>query len=183
MGVADGMPSQEKKEKVTQLKKWFEKMDSLLVLHYKGLKVSEANELRGILAQYDVDLRVLKNTLTRIALTGTPQEGLIPLIDGPAAVVFMRDDPAAVAKSINEFARGRQDLYFQGGLLQGKILDGKQVDTLATLPAREVLFGQLLGQVAAPLSGVVGVTAGPLRKFLGVLQALAAQKESEPAAV
>lgn len=173
------MPRQDKKDKVKQIKKWFEKEDSVLVLHYKGLRVAEANELREIVAGHDAQMRVLKNTLTRIALTGTDQEELIGVIDGPVAVIFPGDATPAVAKSVRDFARGRKDLYFQGGLLQGRLMTGAQVDAIATLPPRETLLAQVVGQAAAPLSGFVGVCAGPVRKLLGLFQALADRRRAE----
>ena len=175
------MPSQEKKEKVKQLKKWFEKADSLLVLHYKSLTVSEANDLRGILKDYDVDLRVLKNTLTRIALSGTSRESLVPFVEGPVAVVFIRGEAAGVARAVREFSRGRTDLFFQGGMIGETVLSAEQVSTIASLPSREVLLAQALGSAAGPLSGLVGVCAGPVRKMLAIFNALA-EKGKEPAA-
>jgi len=170
------VPSQEKKEKVKQIKKWFEQSDSLLVLHYRGLKVSEANELRGQVKGMNSELRVLKNTLARIALAGTPNEGLATMLDGPVAVVFVREDPAPVARSLRDFARGRDDFYLLGGMLEGRVLTGGEVEAFALLPPREVLVGMALGSVASPLSGLVGVMAGPLRKMLGVMQAITDKK-------
>jgi large subunit ribosomal protein L10 len=175
------LPSQEKKERVKQLKKWFEKADSILVLHYKGLTVSEANELRGILKDYDVDLRVLKNTLTRIALAGTPHESLVPFVDGPIAVLFVRGESAGVARAVREFSRGRSELFFQGGMMGDILLSAEQVSSIASLPSKEVLLGQAVGRVAGPLYGIVGVCAGPVRNMLAVLTAVSERKEREPA--
>lgn len=177
--VRDGMPSQVKKEKVKQIKKWFDDTDSLIVLHYKGLKVSEANELRKILTEQGGRLRVLKNTLTRIALKGTEHEDLMPLIDGPVAVVFTDRDASVLARTIREFARGREELYFQGGLLEDRVLSRVEMETVSTLPSREVLLGRLVGQVSAPMFGLVNVCIGPLRAFLGLFNALKAKKEQE----
>lgn len=176
------MPSQEKKEKVKQIKKWFAGTDALLVLHYKGLTVSEATELRTTISGQGADMRVLKNTLTRIALADTEHAGLVPLIDGPIAVVFVKEDPASLARVIRDFTRGRKDLYFQGGMLGSRVLDGKQVDTFAMLPSREVLLAQAIGQAAAPLSGMVGVAAGLIRKMLTLFKAVAEKKGPEPGA-
>jgi|SRR5450756_82633 len=176
------LPSQEKKEKVKELKKWFEKADSLLVLHYKGLTVSEANELRSVLKDYDVDLRVLKNTLARIALSGTSRESLVPFVEGPIAVVFVRGEAAGVARAVREFSRGRSDLFFQGGMIGEMVLSAEQVSSIASLPSREVLLARAVGRAASPLSGLVGVCAGPVRKMLAVFAALAEKNGKEPAA-
>jgi large subunit ribosomal protein L10 len=179
------MPSQDKKEKVKQISKWFDATDSLLVLRYKGLRVAEANELRVTLSEQESDLRVLKNTLTRIALKDTPKEGVIPLIDGPIAVVFLRGDAAAAAKKLKEFSKGRTDFFLMGGLLEGRVLDGKQVEAFAALPSREVLLAQMAGMLQAPMAKLVGTVLAPARKMLGLFQALAdkkiAQGEAPPA--
>ena len=168
------VPSQEKKEKVKKIKKWFEKTDSLLVLQYKGLKVSEATELRTQVSGLNAELRVLKNTLTRLALADTPKEGLVPLLDGPVAVVFVNEDPVPVARAIRDFARGRQEFYLLGGMIEGRILNGAQVESVAILPPREVLLAQMAGVIQAPLSGFLSLVVAPLRKTLGLFRALAA---------
>ena len=170
------MPSLYKKERVKQIKKWFDASDSLLVLNYKGLSVSEANDLRVTLTGMDSQLRVVKNTITRIAIADSDKEGIAPLIDGPVAVVFVNQDPAAVAKTIRDFGKGRQEFYLRGGLLEGRVLDGKQVEAFAALPSREVLLAQLVGMVQAPLARVVGAVAAPARKMLGLFKALESEK-------
>ncbi len=174
------VPSQEKKEKVKKIKKWFEKTDSLLVLQYKGLKVSEATELRTQVSGLNAELRVLKNTLTRLALADTPKEGLVPLLDGPVAVVFVNEDPVPVARAIRDFARGRQEFYLLGGMIEGRILDGAQVESVAILPPREVLLAQMAGVIQAPLSGFLSLVVAPLRKTLGLFRALAAAAPGAP---
>ena len=173
------MPSKEKKERVKQIRKWFEKSDSLLVLRYRGLRVAEANEFRVEIKNNDAELRVLKNTLTRLALADTPTEEIIPMIDGPIAVVFTSEDMAPVARVIKEFSRGREELYMMGGFFQGTFITAEQADRLATLPPREVVLARMVGQVAAPLSGLIGVCVGPIRKMMGVLAAIADKKERE----
>lgn len=175
------VPSQEKKEKVKKIKKWFEKTDSLLVLQYKGLKVSEATELRTQVSGLNAELRVLKNTLTRLALADTPKEGLVPLLDGPVAVVFVNEDPVPVARAIRDFARGRQEFYLLGGMIEGRILNGAQVESVAILPPREVLLAQMAGVIQAPLSGFLSLVVAPLRKTLGLFRALAAAAPGAPA--
>ena len=177
------VPSREKKDKVKQIKKWFEQSESLLILHYRGLKVSEANELREQIKSMGSELRVLKNTLPKIALIDTPNEELAPLFEGPVAVVFANEDPAPVARTLRDFSRGHKEFYLLGGMLEGRVLDGKQVEAFAMLPSREILLAHAVGRAASPLSGFVGVLAGPLRKMIGVMQAIADKKAGEqPAA-
>jgi large subunit ribosomal protein L10 len=176
------VPSLEKKEKVKKIGKWFEKTDSLLVLHYKGLKVSEATELRAQVKGLNAELRVLKNTLTRLALADTPKQDLVSLLDGPVAVVFTEEDPVPVARIIRDFAKGREGFYLLGGMIEGRILSGAEVESVAVLPPREVLLAQMVGVIQSPLSGMVTLFAAPLRKTLGLFKALAASAPAEPEA-
>lgn len=171
------MPSDKNKEKVKEIKKWFKDSDSVLLLHYKGLKVSEAGELRSQLIEQDAALRVLKNTLAKIALNDVGREEIVEFIDGPTAAVFVSGDFAATTKSIMGFSKGRKELWIQGGLLEGKILSRVDAEKIATLPSRDVLLGQAAGQLQSPLSALAGVCSGLLRNVLGGMNALAAQKE------
>ncbi len=175
------VPSKDKIEKVKQIKKWFEKTDSLLVLRYRGLSVPEANELRGQVSGLSGELRVLKNTLTHIAIADTDKAGVGEFLDGPIAVVFTNDDPAPIARALRDFSKGRKEFFLMGGLLEGRILDAGQVESFAMLPPREVLLARMLGQVKAPLAGVVGVCAGPMRKMLGLFSAIAEARGPEEA--
>lgn len=171
-GGTRNVPSQEKIDKVSQIEKWFEKTDSLLVLRYRGLSVSEANELRGQVSGLSGELRVLKNTLTRIAIADTGKEGIAEFMDGPVAVVFTNDDPAPLARVVRDFSKGRKEFFLLGGLLEGRVLDAGQVESFAMLPPREVLIARMLGQMKSPLAGAVGVCAGPIRKLLGLFSAI-----------
>ncbi len=171
------MPSKEKIEKVEEIRNLFTDSDSFVVIHYKGLRVAESNELRAELKKAGAKFKVLKNTLTRIALSGTPREQAISLIEGPIAVAFTKEDLLPVARAIREFARGKGEIYFKGGMMGERMLSASDVEKLATLPPREVLIARAIGQVSGLLSGFVGVCAGPLRKFVGVMNAIASQRE------
>lgn len=171
------MPSKEKVKKVEEIRDLFTESDSFVVIHYKGLRVAESNELRVKLRKADAKFKVLKNTLTRIALSGTQREQAVSIIEGPIAVAFTKSDLLPVARAIREFARGRGEIYFKGGMMGTRLLSADEIEKLATLPPREVLISRAIGQVSGLLSGLVGVCAGPLRKFLGVMNAIASQRE------
>ncbi|MBN1289656.1 MAG: 50S ribosomal protein L10 [Actinobacteria bacterium] len=171
------MPSEKNIEKVKQAGKWFKESDSVLLLHYTGLKVSEAGELRGQLIEQEAALRVIKNTLAKIALADAGREEIIEFIDGPTAAVFVSGDFAATTKSIMSFSKGRNGLWIQGGLLDGVVLSREDAEKIATLPSREVLLAQTAGRLSSPLSALAGVCSGLFRNVLGGFSALAAQKE------
>lgn len=170
------MPSQYKIDRVEQIGKWFDEADNLLVLRYRGLRVSEVNELRRKLSGMDSDLRVLKNTLTRIALADTPKKELTPLIDGPMAVVFVRRDPGEVARVLKEYSRGRKEFRMMGGWIEGTVLNAEQADAFAALPPKGVLLAQLVSAMQSPLSRLAGNVAGPLRNMVGLLKSYGEKK-------
>jgi large subunit ribosomal protein L10 len=183
LGV-DEVPSKEKIEKVKEIKKWFDSADSLIVMHYVGLKVSEAAEVRAQVKGGGNELRVLKNTLTKIALDGTDKSVLNDVIDGPTAVVFVNEDLAGTARILREFSRGRSGIYFQGGMLGSRLLSAADVESISVLPPRDVLLAQLVGQVVGQLSGIVSIVAAAPRKMLSLMRALSdkLEKESPPPA-
>lgn len=176
------MPSEYKIDRVKQIGKWFDEADNLLVLRYRGLRVSEVNELRRKLSGMDSDLRVLKNTLTRIALADTPKKELTPLIDGPMAVVFVRRDPGEVARALKEYSKGRKEFHLMGGWLEGILLDAEQVAAFAALPPKGVLLAHLVSAIQSPLSRLAGNVAGPLRNMVGLLKSYGEKKAGEAGA-
>jgi large subunit ribosomal protein L10 len=183
LGV-DEVPSKEKIEKVKQIRKWFDSADSLIVMHYVGLKVSEAAEIRAQIKGGGNELRVLKNTLTKIALDGTDKSALTDVIDGPTAVVFVNEDLAGTARILKEFSKGRKGIYFQGGMLGSRLLNAGDVDSISTLPPRDVLLAQMAGLISGQLSGIVSIVVAPARKMLSLMRALSdkLEREAPPAA-
>jgi len=152
--------------------------DDMFVSDYRGLTVAELKELRGSLRESGGSMHVLKNTLTRRAAAETGREALTELLNGPTAVTFCGDDPVAAAKALSDFARKHDSLVVRGGLLQGQIIDAAGVKALATMPPREILLGQVVGTMAAPISGLVTVLQGTLAGFVRALAQIADQKNA-----
>jgi large subunit ribosomal protein L10 len=148
----------------------------LYVSDYRGLTVAELTELRGKLRASGARIRVLKNTLTRMAAERSGREALVPLLSGPTAVTFCGDDPVGPAKALVDFGRAHEELQLRGGLLQGSAVDAAGVRSLATLPPREVLLGRVVGTIAAPMTGLVTVLQGTIAGFARALQQIAEQK-------
>jgi large subunit ribosomal protein L10 len=126
----------------------------VFALDYRGLSVPQAAELRGQLRDVDTTLRVVKNTLTERAADEAGAEGLKSLLAGPTALAFVRGDAALAAKALRDYGRRTELLPFKGGILDGTTLDSDQVRSIAGLPPRDVLYGQLVGVVAHPISGL-----------------------------
>jgi large subunit ribosomal protein L10 len=152
--------------------------EAVFAVDYRGLSVPQAAELRGKLREAEASFTVVKNSLTERAADQAGAESLKPLLTGPTALAFVRGDAAMAAKAIADQARATQLLPFKGGLMKGAVLDAEQIRAISRLPSREVLYGQLVGIVASPVSGLVrtlNALVGGLAIALGQVQA---KKES-----
>jgi len=150
--------------------------EALYLSDYRGLTVSELTELRAKLREGGAVLHVLKNTLARRAAADAGREQLVPMLSGPTAVTFCGDDPVAPAKALIDFMRTHPQFDVRGGVLQGGAIDAEGVRALSSLPARDVLLGQVVGTMAAPLTGLVTVLQGTISGFARALQQIVEQK-------
>jgi large subunit ribosomal protein L10 len=147
-----------------------EESQAIFAVDYRGISVPQAAELRSKLREADATFKVVKNSLTQRAADQAGAETLKGFLAGPTALTFVRGDVATAAKAIAEYARATQLLPFKGGLLDGAALDPDQIRSISRLPSREALYGQLVGVVASPVSGLVrtlGALVGGLAVALG----------------
>jgi large subunit ribosomal protein L10 len=152
-----------------------------LLTEYRGLKVAELGELRASLRGSSTEYRVLKNTLTSIAVREAGYEDLVALLQGPTAVAFVHGDPVQAAKDLAEFARTHPSLVVKGGVMDGKVLGADEVRRLATLESREVLLARLAGLLQASAQQTVNLLAAPLRQVATMTAALRDKTPGEPA--
>lgn len=155
--------------------------EAVLVVDYRGLTVTQASELRNALRDTDATLVVAKNTLTgrAIAEIGESAEPLRDFLAGPTALTYVKGDVAAAAKAITTFAKDNGDLpAFKGGVLDGKQLSPDEIQAIAKLPSRQALYGQLVGLVASPISGLARSLGGLLGGLAIALGEVNAKKES-----
>jgi large subunit ribosomal protein L10 len=129
--------------------------EAVFAVDYRGISVPQAAELRVRLRDADATFRVVKNTLTERAADEAGADTLKALLEGPTALTFVRGDAALAAKAIATFGRETDTLAFKGGLLNGDALEPEQIVAISRLPARDVLYGQLVGIVASPVTGLV----------------------------
>jgi large subunit ribosomal protein L10 len=150
---------------------------AVFAVDYRGISVPQAAELRSSLRAADATFRVVKNTLTERAADQAGAEGLKELLSGPTAMTFVRGDAAAAAKALRDFRRGSGNtlLEFKGGWMNGAPLTPADVEAIAQLPSRDVLYGQLVGLVASPLTGLAGALGGLIGGLARQLQAIADQ--------
>jgi large subunit ribosomal protein L10 len=147
--------------------------EAVFAVDYRGISVPQAAELRTQLREADATFRVVKNSLTERAADQVGAESLKTLLTGPTALTFVRGDAALAAKAIADLGRVTQLVPFKGGLMNGEVLDAEQIRSISRLPSREVLYGQLVGIVASPISGLVrtlNALLGGLAVALGQVQ-------------
>jgi len=149
--------------------------EAVFAVDYRGISVPQAAELRARLRDADATFRIVKNSLTERAADQVGAAELKALLEGPTAFTFVRGDAALAAKALSDFGRGTDILAFKGGLLNGENLSPDQIVAIARLPAREVLYAQLVGTVAAPLTGLVRGLGGMIAGLARQLQQIADQ--------
>ncbi len=129
--------------------------EAVFAVDYRGISVSQAADLRVKLRDADARFRVVKNSLSERAADKAGAEALKPMLVGPTALTLVHGDAAVAAKALNDAARALNLLEFKGGLMDGAVLSADDVRSIARLPARDVLHGQLVATIAAPLTGLV----------------------------
>ena len=172
------MPSAEKVKAVKEIAADLAATDIYYFLDYRGLTFAEATELRSRLRGADARLRVVKNTLAKIAAADAGVEGLDDLLQGPTAIVYCHGDPVRAAKTVQDFIKEKKKAAIRGGRLQRSLLTAADVERLAALPNREQLIAQVVGGVSAPLRGLVSVLNGPIRGLVMVLSQVQEQRAS-----
>lgn len=179
------MQRTEKERIVAELTERLRDAETLIVADYRGLTMKEIDALRGELLQHGARFTVVKNSLTRRAAEEAGAEAVLALLEGPTAIAFLESegDPVAVAKALSETARTTKVLEIRGGVLEGRAMSAGEVDALAKLPPADVLRGQVLGAIAAPLYAIVGLFTAPLQDLHGLLQARIDQLGGEEADV
>ena len=155
--------------------------DTLIVADYRGLTNKQLEALRDQLIPHGARFRIVKNTLTRRAAEQAGADALLVMLEGPTAIAFIESsgDPAAVAKALAATAKETNVLALRGGILEGTTLSGDDVEQLAKLPPVDVLRGQLVGAIVAPLSQLLGLVTAPLRDLHGLVEARIRQLEEQ----
>ena len=169
-------PRPEKVEVVEEFTKKVQSAKSAVVTGYTGLTVEEVTELRAKLFHAKVEYHVVKNNLARIALNKANITVLDDLLVGPTAIALAMEDSVAPARVLSKFAKDHEKLSVKGGWMDGKKITVQDIKAMANLPSREVLLGKMLGSMKSPVSGIVQVLAGPARKLVYALNAVAQAK-------
>src|SRR6188472_2312013 len=175
------MLKSEKERIVAELAEKLKDTPTLFVADYRGLSVTEIDDLRTKMIEHGARFTVVKNTLTRRAAEAAGADALLAMLEGPTAIAFIEadGDMVAVAKALADSARTTKILAIRGGILDGSPIGEEDVKNLATLPPLEVLRGQVIGAITAPLMTVVGLISAPLRDLIGLIDARIEQLQAQ----
>ncbi len=167
------MKKEQKQTIVDELADRLKAADTLLVADYRGLTMPQIDALRTRLLESGARFTVVKNTLTRRAAEAAGADALLTLLEGPTAIAFLEadGDMLAAAKALADMARESKVLAIRGGVLEGRVLTAEEVESLAALPPVEILRGQVLGAIIAPLTALLGLVTAPVQNLYGLIEA------------
>ncbi|MDQ3739842.1 MAG: 50S ribosomal protein L10 [Actinomycetota bacterium] len=159
------MNREQKAAAIAEIAENIRESEAVFAVDYRGISVPQASELRARLRGADARFAIVKNTLTERAADEAGAEALKELLEGPTALTFVRGDAAAAAKALRDYARETELLPFKGGFMDGNALTAEDIGAIARLPSRDMLYAQLVGIVAHPISGL----ARTLNQLIGGL--------------
>jgi large subunit ribosomal protein L10 len=167
------MRKEQKADVVGELTERLKAAETLLVADYRGLTMPQIDALRTRLIESGAKFTVTKNTLTRRAAEAAGADALLALLEGPTAIAFLDadGDMVAAAKALADSARETRVLEIRGGVMSGRAVSAAEVEQLATLPPIEVLRGQVLGAIVAPVTALLGLVTAPLQNLYGLIDA------------
>lgn len=168
---------EEKIKAVEEIKDKFSRANTIVLTDYRGLNVADITELRKKLFDQDIDYKVVKNTLTKIAIKDFDYD-LDEFLEGPTAIAFSYEDPVAPAKILVDFAKTHKELEIKAGVVEGKVASPDVIKNLAKMPPKEELLAKAVGSIQAPLYGIVNVLQGTIRNLVYTLQAVQDKKAS-----
>ena len=172
------MPTEKKVKIVEGLQDIFSRATVGILTDYRGLTTAELNDLRRKLREAGLEYHVVKNSLAQLAAKQAGRDQVVGSLEGPMAVAFGYGEAPQAAKAGTDFIRAtKSTLNIKGGFLPDRLLNAKDVETLARLPSREVLISQVMAGMQSPIYGLGNVLAGPIRGIMGVLQARMKQLE------
>jgi large subunit ribosomal protein L10 len=175
------MQKADKERVVADLTEKLRNSETLIVADYRGLTMPQIDALRGKLISNGARFTVVKNTLTRRAAEAAGADQLLALLEGPSAIAFVEadGDAVAVAKALADSARETRILAIRGGVMQGRVISGSEVEELAKLPPLDVLRGQVIGAILAPLNAIAGLINAPLQNLYGLIDARIEQLQEQ----
>jgi large subunit ribosomal protein L10 len=171
------MKTKEQKQKdIALLKEQFVAAGNALVVSFQGLTVEKDGELRRALEKAELNYRVVKNTLGKLAVEGTPLEPLKDSFIGMTAIAYSENDPVGLAKVLSKFAKENAQLKFKAGVVEGRVINVKDIEALAALPSKEELISKLMFLLNSPAQRIAIAVNGVARNLAVVIKQIADQK-------
>ena len=173
---------QQKQKDLDNLAEQFKQANAAMLVSFKKMTVAKDQELRRQLREAGVTYSVVKNTLARKAAAGTPLEPMADQFKGVTAVALSASDPVGLSKAISKFAKANPEIFsFKVGLVEGKVIELKDVESIANLPSREELISKMLFLINAQAQRLVTVIQAVPRNLAVVMEQVRAQKEAQGA--
>lgn len=169
----------QKQQDLATLKKEFLQTGNALMISFQGLSVEKDGELRRALEAANLKYRVVKNTIGRLAVEGTPLESLKEEFKGMTALAYSDSDPVGLAKVLSKFAKENPKLTFKAGVVDAQAINVKDIDALASMPSKEELISKLMFVLNAPAQGIAVALNGVARNLAVVLDQIAKQKAEQ----
>jgi large subunit ribosomal protein L10 len=174
------MPTLKKEAAVAELQSMVDRSVVTISTSFRGLSVAEMTALRRRMREAGVEIRVVKNTLMKLAAERAGKPGLVQIIDGPTAMIFSYSDIAAPARAVTDYIRtARNALTITGAYLDGTVMQPAEVADLANLPSRDALLAQFVGSMQSSIATFSGLITSVVREFAGLIDARAQQLEGE----
>lgn len=164
------MDRSEKEQLVSSLRQGLAESSLVIVTQQKGLTVAEVSDLRRKMREVDAQYKVAKNTLARLAVAGTQNEGLDGMLSGPTALAYSKD-PVAAAKVTIKFANSNEKLKIVGGALNGRLLNSQEIDALSKLPSLDELRAKMIAIISTPATRIAGILQAPAGQLARVFSA------------
>lgn len=160
----------EKQQAISDIRELVGEHSATIIAHYKGLTVAEIQVLRGQLRECGAQMKVIKNSLAKLAVADTDNISLDPLLKGPTAIL-VSNDPVSMAKNLTKFAKGNANLVLLGGIVDNQFVDDKSIDMLSQMPSKDELRGKIIGLLNAPATKLVRVLKAPAEQLARVISA------------
>lgn len=179
MAITRGQPTERKAAEVAELKEMVENTTLAISAQYRGLTVADMTALRRRLRDSGVEVRVIKNTLLRLAAQQAGRPGVAELAIGPTAMLFSTGDIAQAAKSVQDYVRtARNSFAVQASWVDGQVIAGPEgIADLASLPSRDQLLANFMGGLRSPIAAFASLISGTIQQFAGLVDARVQQLE------
>ena len=173
------LTKEQKLEQSQRLRDNLTGVKTLFLLDNRGLKVNDVNILRSEVRRADATYKVVKNSVARLAVTGTDKEVIAPFLVGPKVLAYTEGDGVALAKVLKTFIKTHPELSFEKAFLEGQILEAVEAEKIADMPSREELVAKLLMLLQSPIRRLAVALNAPLQQFASVLSQIAEKKENQ----